>query len=284
MSVRSAARRAIAVLLCLGWALSPEPAVAHSGKEPYNKDEAFLKEIGFDQNLGAQLPLDAVFTDETGKAVRLGEYFGQKPVVMLITYFSCTMLCPLLLDGLVRSLRPVAFDIGNQFTVLTVSINPRETPSMAASQKALYVQRYGRPGADRGWHFLTGKADAIAALTQAVGFRYVYDRQKDEYAHASGIVVFTPEGKAARYLYGIEFSPRDMRLALIEAADKTIGNPVDQILLYCFHYDPLTGKYGVVIMNVLRLAGSATALALGGFIVVMIRRDRRKAAAGTEAR
>ncbi len=284
MSVRSAARRAIAVLLCLCWALSPVPAVAHSGKEPYNKDEAFLKEIGFDQNLGAQLPLDAVFTDETGKAVRLGEYFGQKPVVMLITYFSCTMLCPLLLDGLVRSLRPVAFDIGNQFTVLTVSINPRETPSMAASQKVLYVQRYGRPGADRGWHFLTGKADAIAALTQAVGFRYVYDKQKDEYAHASGIVVFTPEGKAARYLYGIEFSPRDMRLALIEAADKTIGNPVDQILLSCFHYDPLTGRYGVVIMNVLRLAGSATALALGGFILVMVRRDRRKAAAGTEAR
>lgn len=284
MSAWPAARRAVAVLLFLCWALSPAPAVAHSGKEPYNKDEAFLKEIGFDQNLGAQLPLDAVFTDETGKAVRLGEYFGQKPVVMLITYFNCTMLCPLLLDGLVRSLRPVAFDIGNQFTVLTVSINPRETPSIAASRKELYVQRYGRPGAERGWHFLTGKPDAIAALTRAVGFRYVYDTQKDEFAHASGIVIFTPEGKAARYLYGIEFSPRDMRLALIEAADKTIGNPVDQILLYCFHYDPLTGRYGVVIMNVLRLAGSATALALGGFIVVMVRRDRRKAAAGTEAR
>jgi protein SCO1/2 len=264
--------------------LAAVPAVAHTGNEPYTKDEAFLKEIGFDQKLGAQLPLDATFTDETGKTVRLGEYFGQKPVVMLITYYNCTMLCPLLLDGLVRTLRPVSFDIGKQFTVLTVSINPRETFAIAASRKDLYVQRYGRPGAEHGWHFLTGKADAIKALTQAVGFRYVYDKKKDEYAHASGIVIFTPEGKAARYLYGVEFSPRDMRLALIEAANNTIGNPVDQILLYCYHYDPLTGKYGVIIMNVLRLAGSATAVALGSFMVVMFRRDRRKAAAGGEAR
>jgi protein SCO1/2 len=282
MNARSAVRKIAAG--CLGlWLLAAGPALPNSGREPYTKDEAFLKEIGFDQKLGAQIPLDAVFTDETGKAVRLGDYFGDKPVVMLVTYFNCTMLCPLLLDGLVRSLRPVAFDMGKQFTVLTVSINPRETHAIAASRKELYVQRYGRPGAEKGWHFLTGKPDAIAALTQAVGFRYVYDKKKDEYAHASGIVVFTPEGKAARYLYGIEFSPRDVRLALIEAADGTIGNPVDQLLLYCFHYDPLTGKYGVVIMNVLRVAGSATALALGAFVVVMVRRDRRKAAARTEA-
>jgi protein SCO1/2 len=174
--------------------------------------------------------------------------------------------------------------MGKDFTVLTVSINPRETFSIAASRKALYVQRYGRPGAERGWHFLTGKADAIAALTHAVGFRYVYDKKKDEYAHAEGIIILTPEGKAARYLYGVEFSPRDMRLALIEAGNNTIGTPVDQLLLYCYHYDPLTGKYGVIIMNVLRLAGSATALALGTFMVVMFRRDRRKAAADGEAR
>jgi protein SCO1/2 len=260
------------------------PAVAHTGNEPYAKDEDFLKEIGFDQKLGAQLPLDVAFQDETGKTVRLGEYFGEKPVIMLVTYYNCTMLCPLLLDGLVRTLRPLTFDIGKQFAVLTVSINPRETPAVAASRKELYVQRYGRPGAESGWHFLTGKADAIAALTQAIGFRYVYDKKKDEYAHASGIVIFTPEGKAARYLYGVEFSPRDTRLALIEAANNTIGNPVDQILLFCYHYDPLTGKYGVIIMNVLRLAGSATAIALGSFMVVMFRRDRRKAAAGGEAR
>ena len=283
MSVRPLVAATVAVMIAFRL-LSVEPAGAHTGKEPYLKDEAFLKQIGFDQKLGAQLPLDATFTDETGRAVRLGDYFGKKPVIMLITYFNCTMLCPLLLDGLVRSLRPVSFDIGKQFTVLTVSINPRETSSIAASRKNLYVQRYGRPGAEAGWHFLTGKPEAIAALTQAVGFRYVYDQQKDEYAHASGVVLFTPEGKAARYLYGIEYSPRDMRLALIEAADGRIGNPVDQILLYCYHYDPLTGKYGVLIMNVLRLAGSATALALGSFMVVMFRRDRRKPAAHGEAR
>lgn len=280
-------RRLAAAALALAVGLAPgfaAPAVAHTGKEPYTKDEAFLKEIGFDQKLGAQLPLEATFADETGRSVQLREYFGQKPVIMLITYYNCTMLCPLLLDGLGRTLRPVSFDVGKQFTVLTVSINPRETPSIAAARKELYVQRYGRPGAEQGWHFLTGKSDAIRDLTQAVGFRYVYDKKKDEYAHASGIVIFTPEGKAARYLYGVEFSPRDVRLALIEAASNTIGTPVDQILLYCYHYDPLTGKYGVVIMNVLRLAGSATVIALGSFVVVMFRRDRRKAAAGGEAR
>lgn len=283
MSVRRILVAAVAVAIGLRLVFAG-PAVAHTGNEPYTKDEDFLKEIGFDQKLGAQLPLDLAFTDETGKTVRLDEYFGQKPVVMLITYYNCTMLCPLLLDGLVRTLRPLSFDIGKQFTVLTVSINPRETASIAASRKELYLQRYGRSGAEHGWHFLTGTADAIAALTQAVGFRYVYDKKKDEYAHASGIVILTPEGKAARYLYGVEFSPRDMRLALIEAANNTIGNPVDQILLYCYHYDPLTGKYGVIIMNILRLAGSATALALGSFMVVMFRRDRRMAAAGGEAR
>jgi len=280
-------RRAIVATLAVAVGLrllTAVPALAHTGNEPYTKDEAFLKEIAFDQKLGAQLPLDLPFTDETGKAVRLGEYFGQKPVLMLITYFNCTMLCPLLLDGLVRALRPISFDIGQQFTVLTVSINPRETPAIAASRKELYVQRYGRPGADRGWHFLTGTADAIAGLTQPIGFRFVYDKKKDEYAHASGIVIFTPEGKAARYLYGVEYSPRDMRLALIEAASGTIGNPVDQIMLYCFHYDPLTGKYGVVIMNVLRLAGSATVAVLGTFMFVMFRRDRRKSAPSGEAR
>jgi protein SCO1/2 len=280
-------RRAIVATLAVAVGLrllTAVPALAHTGNEPYTKDEAFLKEIAFDQKLGAQLPLDLPFTDDTGKAVRLGEYFGQKPVLMLITYFNCTMLCPLLLDGLVRALRPISFDIGQQFTVLTVSINPRETPAIAASRKELYVQRYGRPGADRGWHFLTGTADAIAALTQPIGFRFVYDKKKDEYAHASGIVIFTPEGKAARYLYGVEYSPRDMRLALIEAASGTIGNPVDQVMLYCFHYDPLTGKYGVVIMNVLRLAGSATVAVLGTFMFVMFRRDRRKAAPTGEAR
>lgn len=264
--------------------LLPVSAFAHTGSEPYLTEESFLKEIGFDQKLGAQLPLDLPFTDETGTAVRLGAYFGAKPVILLMTYYNCTMLCPLLLDGLVRSLRPVTFDIGKDFTVLTVSINPRETPSIAASRKALYVQRYGRPGAEQGWHFLTGKPEAIQALTQAVGYRYVYDKRKDEYAHAAGIVILTPDAKAARYLSGIEFAPRDVRLALVEAGNRTIGTAVDQVLLYCYHYDPLTGKYGLLIMNVLRLAGTATVLTLGTFMAVMFRRDRRGDSPGGEAR
>lgn len=269
------ARRMLTALALAVALLTPAWTSAHTGSEPYTQDEAFLKEIGFDQRLGAQVPLDLTFTEETGRAVRLGDYFGQRPVIMLITYFNCTMLCPLLLDGLVRSLRPITFDVGKEFGVLAVSINPRETPAIAASRKELYVQRYGRPGAAEGWHFLTGGEDAIRQLTQAVGYRYVYDKKKDEYAHAAGILILTPEGKAARYLYGFEFSPRDLRLALVEAAQGTIGSPVDQLLLYCYHYDPLTGKYGVVIMNVLRLAGSATVLALGGFMLIMFRRDRR---------
>jgi protein SCO1/2 len=263
--------------------LAPAAAAAHTGKEPYVKEEAFLKEIGFDQKLGAQVPLDLPFTDESGRTAQLREYFGRKPVILLMTYFNCTMLCPLLLDGLVRSLRPITFDVGKQFTVLTLSINPRETPGIAASRKALYVQRYDRAGAADGWHFLTGQEPAIHALAEAIGYRYVYDKQKDEYAHAAGLVILTPEGKVARYLYGIEFSPRDLRLALVEAGNNTIGSPVDQLLLYCYHYDPLTGKYGVLVMNVLRLAGSATVLALGVFMTVMLRRDRRAAAGAGEA-
>jgi protein SCO1 len=282
MSLRRTLLFAVAVAVGVRL-LAPAPAPAHTGKEPYVKEEAFLKEIGFDQKLGAQVPLDLPFTDESGRSAPLREYFGQKPVLLLMTYFNCTMLCPLLLDGLVRSLRPIAFDVGKQFTILTLSINPRETAGIAASRQALYVQRYDRPGAADGWHFLTGREPAIRALAETIGYRYVYDKQKDEYAHAAGLVVLTPEGKVARYLYGIEFSPRDIRLALVEAGNNTIGSPVDQLLLYCYHYDPLTGRYGVLIMNVLRLAGSATVLALGAFMAVMFRRDRRAAAGAGEA-
>ena len=274
---------ALAVAVALGHALLV-PAVAHTGNAPYTKDEDFLKEIGFDQKLGAQLPLDLAFTDDSGKTVRLDAYFGQKPVVMLITYYNCTMLCPLLLDGLVRALRPLSFDIGKEFNVLTVSINPREGPAIAAQRKELYIQRYGRHGAEEGWHFLTGQEPSIRRLAQAVGFRYVYDAKKDEYAHAEGILLLTPEGRVSRYLYGVEFSPRDLRLGLVEAAANTIGSPVDQLLLYCYHYDPLTGKYGLIIMNVIRVAGFATVLMLGSFMVVMFRRDRRAARQPGEAR
>jgi protein SCO1/2 len=258
---------------------------AHTvSSEPYRKEEAFLKGIAFDQRLGEQVPTDLVFRDETGRSVTLGSYFGQKPVILLMTYYTCPMLCPLLLDGLVRSLRGISFDIGKEFTVLTVSINPRETPTLAATKKELYVQRYGRAGVAEGWHFLTTPEESLRRFTQAVGFRYAYDATKDEYAHATGILLLTPAGQISRYLYGIEFSPRDLRLALVEAAANTIGSPVDQLLLYCYRYDPLTGKYGLVIMNVLRVAGAATVAALGAFMFVMFRRDRRAALAVREAR
>jgi protein SCO1/2 len=260
------------------------PAAAHSGNEPYQKDEAFLKEIGFDQRLGEQVPLDLTFRDEVGAPVLLRSYFGNKPVIMLLTYYNCTMLCPLLLDGLVRTMRGIAFDVGKQFNVLTVSINPREGPVIASQRKELYIQRYGRRGAEDGWHFLTGQEASIRRLAQAIGYRYVYDAKKDEYAHAAGILLLTPEGRVSRYLYGVEFSPRDLRLGLVEAAAHTIGSPVDQLLLYCYHYDPLTGKYGLIIMNVIRVAGFATVLMLGSFMLVMFRRDHRAAMPPGEAR
>ncbi|HSB78091.1 MAG TPA: SCO family protein [Candidatus Methylomirabilis sp.] len=257
-------------LLLSGWLvlLGPRAARAHETLP------AILKDVGFDQRLGQQVPLDLVFRDETGRAVPLGEYVGGKPVILSLVYYNCTTLCPMILDGLVRSLTPVSFDIGKQFAMLTVSFDPRDTPAKAAAKKAEYVRRYHRPGAEEGWHFLTGEEAAIRRLTQAVGFRYIYDEKTDQFAHAAGILMLTPQGKVARYFYGFDFSPRDLRLGLIEAAGNTIGTPIDQVLLYCYHYDPLTGRYGLIAMNTLRLAGLATVLSLGGFILVMLYRER----------
>jgi len=278
-------RRILSFSLALAVLALTALAAAHgTGKEPYSRDEAFLNDIGFDQKLGHEVPLDLTFRDEAGRAVTLGSYFSTKPVIMLLTYYNCTMLCPVLMDGLVRALRPLSFDMGKQYTVLSVSINPREAPTLAAARKELYLQRYDRKGASDGWHFLTGNEEAIQKLTQAVGFRYVYDAKQDEYAHATGILILTRQGKVSRYYYGVEFVPRDLRLGLVEAAANSIGTPVDQLLLYCYHYDPLTGKYGLIIMNVLRLAGTATVFALGGFVLVMLRRDRRTDLRPREAR
>ncbi len=237
---------------------------------------AVLQAIAFDQRLNAQVPLDLVFRDETGKPVQLNNYFGEKPVVLTLVYYECPQLCSLVLNGLVRTLRALSFDVGNQFTVITVSFDPGETPTLAATKKGAYLERYRRAGARGGWHFLTGDESSIAQLTKAVGFRYAYDAEQDQYAHATGIMVLTPQGRISRYFYGLEYSPRDLRLGLVEASANQIGSPVDQLLLYCYHYDPATGKYGLIIMNVLRLAGITTVLALGSFILMMSRRDRRK--------
>jgi protein SCO1/2 len=232
--------------------------------------------VAFDQRLNEQVPLDLVFRDEEGRAVQLGHYFGTKPVILVLAYYNCRILCPVVLDGLLKSLRVLSFDVGDQFSVVTMSFDPRDTPALAAARKATYIQRYGRLGAADGWHFLTGEQATIEKLTQAVGFHYVYDAETDQYAHATGIMLLTPQGKIARYLYGIEYSPKDLRLGLVEASANRIGSPVDQVLLYCYKYDPVTGKYGLVIMNVIRLAGIGTVLALGTFILVMVSRDRVK--------
>lgn len=236
-----------------------------------------LQGVGFDQRLDEQVPLDAVFRDEAGRTVKLGDYFGDKPVILVLAYYRCPMLCTQVLNGLVRALLDVPLDVGKDFNVVTVSFDPRETPELAAAKKQTYLQRYGRPGAEAGWHFLTGEQAAIDRLTQAVGFRYRYDPRNDQFAHASGIMVLTPSGKLARYFYDISYAPRDVRLGLVEASRGQIGTAVDQVLLFCFHYDPSEGKYGPAIMNITRVGGALTVCAIGGLFVALWRHDRRRA-------
>lgn len=234
-----------------------------------------LKAVGYDQRLGEQVPLGLQFRDETGRPVKLGDLFGRRPVVLVFAYYECPMLCDLVLQGLTGSLKALTFDAGKEFDVVVVSIDPEETPKLAAETEAQTLAHYNRSGTEAGWHFLTGGQQSILELTQAAGFRYVYDRERDEFAHAAGVVILTPGGRISRYLYGIEYAPRDVRLALIESADGRIGNLADQVLLYCFHYDPVYGKYSAMTMNILRLAAVATVLGLGLLIVLLKRRERR---------
>lgn len=235
--------------------------------------DSILRDVGFDQHLGQQVPLDLTFRDESGQPVPLGRYFD-KPVILTLVYYDCPMLCTLTLNGLTSALKVLSLDAGKEFNVVTVSFSPQETPTLAAAKKETYLKQYTRPGAAQGWHFLTGDAGAIGRLTQAVGFRYAYDPAQQQYAHATGIVVLTPAGRIARYFFGVEFSPKDLRLGLIEASADKIGTPVDQLLLYCFHYDPSTGRYSAVVMNIVRVAAVATVLILGAFMMVMFLRDR----------
>lgn len=234
-----------------------------------------LRDVGFDQHLNEQIPLDLKFRDETGRVVRLGEYFSDRPVIMVLAYYRCPMLCTEVLNGLTRALLDLFLSPGKDFTILTVSFDPREKPALAAAKKKTYVERLGRTGAEDGWHFLTGTEPNIKQLTKAVGFRYRYDEETDQYAHASGIVVLTPGGKVSRYFYDIRYSPRDLRLGLVEASDNRIGTPVDQILLYCFHYDPKQGRYGPAVMGFVRLGGVMTMLCMAGYVTWLWRKDRR---------
>jgi protein SCO1 len=232
-----------------------------------------LDNVGIEQHLNEQIPPALAFRDETGQTVRLKDYFDKKPIILNLAYFNCQMLCPEVLSGLTVALRGLKFNAGREFEILTVSFDPRETHEMAAEKKQQYLARYGRRGAEQGWHFLTGQQDAIAALTKAAGFQYQYDPKTQQFAHTTAIMVLTPQGKIAQYYYGVEYSPKDLRLGLVEASQNKIGNLADAILLYCYHYDPATGRYGAVIMRVLRLAAAATMIFLGGFIVLMLRRD-----------
>lgn len=233
-----------------------------------------LQDVSIEQRLQEQISPDLMFREEAGRPVRLGEYFGRHPIILALAYYDCPMLCGLVLEGLAHSLRALSFNIGEQFSVVTVSFDPDETPAQAAAKKAQYLHSYARPGAAAGWHFLTGDEAAIRQLTETVGFRYAYDTDTGQFAHAAGIMVLTPQGQIARYLFGIEFSPRDVRLALVEAAAGKIGSAVDRLLLFCYQYDPVTGRYGLLIMNVLRLSGLATVAVLGSFLVIMFRRER----------
>ncbi|MFY9555738.1 MAG: SCO family protein [Blastocatellia bacterium] len=236
-----------------------------------------LDSVGIDQRLGEQLPLDIGFRDENGSPVRLSDYFDKRPVVLALVYYNCPMLCNQVLNGLTSALGVISFDIGKEFEVVTVSFDPRETPELAQNKKQTYLDWYKRPGAADGWHFLTGDRMSIDKLTEAVGFHYKFDQSTDQFVHASGVMIVTGEGKLARYFYGIEYAPKDLRLGLIEASAGKIGNPVDRLLLYCYHYDPAVGKYGAVVMNILRLAGGATLI---GLIALMLLLRRRRPARG----
>ena len=238
---------------------------------PANVRPPGLQNVGIEQHLDEQIPADLSFRDETGKPVHLGDYFGKKPMILNLVYYNCPMLCGEVLSGLEGALRVLKFDVGKEFDVLTVSFDPRETPDMATRKKAEFLKRYGRAGAAEGWHFLTGPQESIDALTKAAGFQYQYDPKTGQFAHATAIMILTPEGKIAQYYYGVDYAPKDLRLGLIQASENKIGTLADQVLLYCYHYDPTTGKYGAIISRVLKLAGIATLLGLGILMTVLIR-------------
>jgi protein SCO1 len=266
---------AASMVLAAGFSLAP-PARAQFTDPTQNIGvrPELLKQVGIDQKLNQQIPLGLTFRDENGKTVELRQYFGQKPVILSLVYFTCPMLCTQVLNGLNRSLKLQSLDVGKDFSVLTVSIDPSDTVTLAAAKHELYSGIYGRPGGAEGWHFLTGEESQIKSLADAVGFRYAYDAESKQFAHASCIIVLTPDGKISRYLYGITYPHLDLRLALTEASDGKIGEPVENaILLYCYHYDPNTGKYGLLISHVIQAAGGLTVLAIGTMLLILFRRE-----------
>jgi protein SCO1/2 len=264
------------ILLIAGMALAQAPPKQNIGESPANQKPTILDKADIEQHLNQQIPLDLNFVDENGQPVKLRQYFGQKPVIISMVYFTCPMLCSEVLTGLTGTLVSISrFNVGREFDVLTVSFDPRDTPQAALQNKTRYLKRYRRAGSEQGWHFLTGKQEQIQALAQALGFRYTWDEQNKQYAHGTGIMLLTPDGHISQYYYGIEFTPRDLEFGLIESSQGKIGTLVDKaLLLYCYHYDPRQGKYGVAIFNVLRISAAATILVVGGFLLIMFRRER----------
>jgi len=236
-------------------------------------------QVGFDQRLGEQVPLDLEFRDEEGRTVRLGDLFQGRPVILSLAYYGCPMLCGMSLQGIASSLKTLRFDAGKEFEVITVSFNPEETPEQAREKKAQSIDLYGRPGADKGWRFLTGEAESIRRLTGAVGFRYAWDEEQKQYAHATGIIILTSSGRIARYFFGVEYAPKDLRLGLVEAAGDRIGTLADRLLLLCYRYDPKTGRYSGLAINLVRTGGVVTVIVLGACIAAAVRREQRRGAA-----
>lgn len=280
--MRRTASLNLVVLACLASALLPAAPVAAFSKgseqpAPLVGPKVLVDQVGIDQHLGETLPLDATFRDDTGKTVRLADYFqpGRKrPVLLTFVYYECPMLCKLAMGDLVRALNAMPLTAGKDFDIVTISIDPRETPEQAARKKAAYVREHKRQEAEQGWHFLTGDAANIAAVTKAAGFRYTWDDKYKQYVHASGLMIVSPTGRLTRYFYGVDYSPKDLRLSLVEAADGKIGGVVEQVLLYCFHYDPASGKYSTAVLNLLKAGAIVTMAGIGGMLFFLTRRDR----------
>ncbi len=248
--------------------------LAVAGALAQTQSPSVLQQVGVDQKLNSRVPLNLQFRNEAGQPVRLGDYFRGRPVVLSLVYYECPMLCTLVLNGMLQTMREIPLTAGRDFDVITVSFNPKETPALAAAKKKVYLADYNRPGAANGWHFLTGDASSIDALTRAVGFRYTYDSASHQYAHPTAIMILTPDGRMARYFLGVEYPARDFRLSLVEASNNKIGTPVDQLLLFCFHYDPSTGKYGPAVLNAMRAGGVLTVLLLGLLVFGLFRKER----------
>jgi len=261
----------------------PAPWAAAASAAPPSDARAqpggVLKDVGFDQNLDAQVPLTLPFRDGEGRQVRLADYFGRRPVLLVMGYKNCPMLCSQVLRELTRSLRPLDASIGKDFDIVSVSINPKEPPEQADAQRRIYLKQYNRPGSEGGWHALTGDESSIKQLARSIGFRYAYSERTGLYAHAAGFVLLTPAGRISRYFYGVEYPANELKPALARASESKIGSPIERLVLFCYDYDPTTGKYTFAIMNAIRVLGVATALALGSYLFVMVRRDRRMARA-----